>query len=326
MTQPPPCLTVRPVTLDDAETIAALIADVDLVDTGVADYGIDELREGLSNPAVDLPGGSWLGFAGDRLVVFAVIWEKTGDLVEVDHYVRDGFLDEGEHVLALALGRVAELARDQGLPSLVASLGLTPKSALAQGSLQATGWQSVRRHNVMSKPVSAATDPAPVIPAGVRVRNPEGEADLRIVHAIREAAFAEHYDSRPQTFEEWTAAGRDRHEKSLSWIASVLRDDGSAEDVGVLLSRYRDTTGWVRVLGVLAEARGRGIGTLLLRLAFHGFAAAGQDTVGLGVDTENVTGALAVYERAGMTRLYAVDTWKITVSAATSAELASADQ
>jgi ribosomal protein S18 acetylase RimI-like enzyme len=149
----------------------------------------------------------------------------------------------------------------------------------------------------------------------MRVRHPEGDADLRIAHAIHEAAFAEHYDSQPRTFEEWTAAGRGRHEQPVSWIASVLHEDGSAEDVGVVLSRYRDTMGWIRMLGVLAEARGRGIGSLLLRLAFHGFAEAGQDTVGLGVDTENATGALGVYERAGMTRLYAVDTWKITVSA-----------
>jgi hypothetical protein len=150
MTQPPPGLAVRPAAPDDLEAISALITEVDVAETGVADYGIEELREDLSNPAVDLPGESWLGFAGDRLVAFAVIWERKGDLAEIEHYVRDGFLDEGEHVLGLVLGRVAEIARNQGVPSLVASLGLTPKSALAQGPLAGAGWRRVRRYNVMA--------------------------------------------------------------------------------------------------------------------------------------------------------------------------------
>ena len=45
------------------------------------------------------------------------------------------------------------------------------------------------------------------------------------------------------------------------------------------------------------------------------FFERGEHSVGLGVDTGSDTGAFRLYERAGMTRLYAVDTWKITVSA-----------
>jgi GNAT superfamily N-acetyltransferase len=302
------------VTLDDAEEIAALIREIDLLDAGTADYGVDELREDLTKPFVDLPSGSWLAYSGGRLVCFGLIGDRGGrEGVEIDHYVLPGALEAGEYVLGLMLARAAAIATEHNLPEITAALGLTPASALAQGTLQRLGWQNVRRWNVMSKRV--AGDRPPAIPDGIAVRHPDGEADLRTIHAITDEAFAGHYDSHSQTYEEWLAAGRDRHEPSLSWIASIVRADGSARDVGVLLSRYRDTMGWVRVLGVLQSARGRGIGTLLLRLAFAGFAAAGQDTVGLGVDTENATGALGVYERAGMTRLYAVDSWKITVSA-----------
>ncbi|MGC0343559.1 ribosomal protein S18 acetylase RimI-like enzyme [Streptomyces sp. SLBN-8D4] len=57
-----------------------------------------------------------------------------------------------------------------------------------------------------------------------------------------------------------------------------------------------------------------GLGALLLRQAFAAFAARGRDTAGLGVDTENATGAPALYARNGMSVHYAVDTWEIVVS------------
>lgn len=42
-------------------------------------------------------------------------------------------------------------------------------------------------------------------------------------------------------------------------------------------------------------------------------AARGRDTVGLGVDTRNATGAPRLYERHGLTLHYAVDTWETVV-------------
>jgi ribosomal protein S18 acetylase RimI-like enzyme len=69
--------------------------------------------------------------------------------------------------------------------------------------------------------------------------------------------------------------------------------------------------GWVRNVGVVGSARGRGLGTFLLRTAFAEFARRGRDTVGLGVDTENATGALRLYEGLGMTLHFAADTWEL---------------
>jgi ribosomal protein S18 acetylase RimI-like enzyme len=51
---------------------------------------------------------------------------------------------------------------------------------------------------------------------------------------------------------------------------------------------------------VLPEYRQRGLGQALLRHTFAEFASRGFDAVGLGVDAENPTGAVRVYERAGM--------------------------
>ncbi|MFF1718105.1 GNAT family N-acetyltransferase [Streptomyces sviceus] len=72
--------------------------------------------------------------------------------------------------------------------------------------------------------------------------------------------------------------------------------------------------GWIRSLGIVRDARGRGLGGPLLRQAFAVFAARGRDAAGLGVDTENATGAPSLYARNGMSVHYAVDTREIAVS------------
>ncbi len=58
--------------------------------------------------------------------------------------------------------------------------------------------------------------------------------------------------------------------------------------------------GWVRVLGVKWPWRRRGLGLALLLHSFGELLRRGIRTVGLGVDAENLTGAVRLYERAGM--------------------------
>ena len=65
-------------------------------------------------------------------------------------------------------------------------------------------------------------------------------------------------------------------------------------------TRKRFDMGWVNALGVRTSRRRRGLGELLLRTAFAEFARRGETRVGLGVDTENETGATRLYERVGM--------------------------
>ena len=67
--------------------------------------------------------------------------------------------------------------------------------------------------------------------------------------------------------------------------------------------------GWVASLGVRAPWRRRGLGDALLRTAFHALHARGFRRAGLGVDAENPTGALRLYERAGMHQVARNDSW-----------------
>ena len=68
--------------------------------------------------------------------------------------------------------------------------------------------------------------------------------------------------------------------------------------------------GWVSVLGVRPRWRRRGLASALLLHAFGEFHRRGRKRVGLGVDAENTTGAVALYERVGMRPVRRFDTWE----------------
>jgi mycothiol synthase len=69
--------------------------------------------------------------------------------------------------------------------------------------------------------------------------------------------------------------------------------------------------GQIRSLGVRAAWRGRGLGQALLRAAFRELHSRGCRRVELGVDAENPTGALRLYERVGMHIARQADSWAL---------------
>jgi ribosomal protein S18 acetylase RimI-like enzyme len=56
---------------------------------------------------------------------------------------------------------------------------------------------------------------------------------------------------------------------------------------------------WIGDLAVRRPWRKRGLGSALVAGSLRAFAAAGFPYAALGVDAENLTGALAIYERLG---------------------------
>jgi GNAT superfamily N-acetyltransferase len=74
--------------------------------------------------------------------------------------------------------------------------------------------------------------------------------------------------------------------------------------VGVSLCRQHGydnpEVGWVNTLGVRRPWRKHGIGLALLRHSFCELYCRGRRMAGLGVDAQNLTGALRLYENAGM--------------------------
>ena len=126
------------------------------------------------------------------------------------------------------------------------------------------------------------------------------EGEERRVYDAEMASFADTWMFAPDPYESWLhwMVEEPSFDRSLWFVAE---QDG--ELAGIILSRAPENEpglGWVRILGVLPEHRRRGLGQALLSTYSPSSRTVGSSAVGLGVDAENPTGAVSVYERAGM--------------------------
>lgn len=175
--------------------------------------------------------------------------------------------------------------------------------------LEADGWRPVR-HNFRMLIELDTELPEPVWPQEIAIRSfRPGEA--RRVYEANNAAFAEEWYFDPFPFEEWCELnlGRPTFDPELWWLA----EDGE-ELAGFSLNGWNFSGephyGWVGSLGVLPAWRRRGLGEALLRHSFRDFRERGATRVGLGVDAQNETGAVRLYERVGMHVLRRNTTWE----------------
>ncbi|MBZ9597889.1 GNAT family N-acetyltransferase [Streptomyces yangpuensis] len=302
-------ITVRPAGPGDAADICALLNAVDVIEIGRPETDLGTVESDLNAPDVDLATDSWLAFEDGRLLAYAMVWADSGPgRVDGDHYVLPGH----DEAATLLLERMEARAREITGGTGTLKIQLNVKPTIDLGLLADRGYRTVRRYQVMTRPLSAAADPAPAAPAGLALRHcGDDEADRHRAHALVEETFAAHFGHVDRPYETWLDHIEGRSlDWSLVWIAS-LPGEG---DVAVLLTRDdRTSMAWVSHIGVRKEARGRGVGGFLLRHGFATYAARGRDTIGLGVDTLNATGALALYEAHGMTRHYGVDAWELAL-------------
>ncbi|MBW5483778.1 GNAT family N-acetyltransferase [Streptomyces bambusae] len=313
-------MLIRPATPDDAPAICALMNAVEVIETGRSETELAEVAADLTDPATDLARDSWFVLDEDRLIAYAVLWDggdgapasepaqDGGVRIDADHYVLPEAQDAGERLLELLEARALDRARAVGGGHAVLHLGLHSAPTFDTDRLHARGWRQVRRYHVMTRQLSPDADLPPAALPGLTLRDCRDEADRRRAHALVQESMAEHFDHRPRTYDQWlNLLGAQTIDWSLVWIASL---EGHG-DVGVAVTRdNRAAMGWVSTIGVRKEARGRGIGGHLLRHCFAGYAARGRDVIGLGVDTDNASNALALYEANGMAMEYAVVTWE----------------
>lgn len=149
-----------------------------------------------------------------------------------------------------------------------------------------------------------APPPPPVWPAGITVR-PMRTGEEAATFRAKDDAFADHWGHIDTPFEEafalWShhLASNPRHDPSTFFLA--LDGDDIA---GVALCVPQDDEfpdmAWIDSLGVRRPWRRQGLALALLQHSFGEFYRRGIKQVGLGVDASSLTGAVRLYEKAGM--------------------------
>lgn len=284
-------MNVRPATPDDFPALAAFLAEDETHLFGrPSRVGVADVTAWLSGP--DLSSDTWLFEEDDRLA--AVGWvekhDDTGIAIGVVHRERRG-RGLGSELVDRSETRLRALGVER-----VHAVTLAPDVA-AEPLLAGRGYREVRRFWEMT--IELGDDPPsdPQLPEGFRIE-PFSSELARAFHGALEEAFAEHWEFQPAPFEKWweRQIAKPDHDPSL-WF--LVRTD---EDV-VAATRNdpeRSGGGWIGAIGVCPAWRGRGLAKALLLHSFREFHRRGQRRVGLGVDSENATGATKLYESVGM--------------------------
>jgi mycothiol synthase len=281
---------LRELRVEDAERVAELF---------VAAFGsarqvdAEEIRSWIANDELE-PEHLRVLEADGAVVGYGDIWvqddEVALDVAAPGHW--EPFLDWAE----------AE-ARDRGVPVRA----YVPAEHELAAAVAARGYRLARSSYTMD--LELDDPPAAVLPEALSLRSFRPEDGERLRAALNEA-FADEWhwhEVSPSNFNEFYVKQR-YHDPSL-WLLAWDGDDLAGFVLATSGRGSEPELGWVGTLGVRPAWRRRGLGEALLRAAFAELYARGHRRVGLGVDTENVTGALRLYERVGMRPLHRNDNW-----------------
>lgn len=139
----------------------------------------------------------------------------------------------------------------------------------------------------------------PQLPQDITIEAVDLEGESKALHMLESESFAVHFGYIPLGHDNWLAekVAEPQLDRQGTFIAKV-----KGEPAGLLISsdaRSDLSGGWVDKLGVLEKFRGLGIGKLLLQWGIAHAAEKGYQTIGLGADTGNESGALKLYENQG---------------------------
>jgi ribosomal protein S18 acetylase RimI-like enzyme len=223
-----------------------------------------------------------------------------------------------------AVGQAREVGAARGLAVQQIDTGAFEGDERQHRWLAAGGFEQVRTWWQMKRPVTP--DEASLVPdpehwenAGVTVRlvecEPDGhpvEKDLRKVHDVLESAFTDHFNSKPETLDEFLhrLSQEPGHRWDHWWLAEL---DGE-EPVGALVATASDAAegpdgSYVAYIGTVEAARGRGVAKGLLRTVVADAAVRGRDRVTLEVDADSPTGADRLYRGMGWETSYVTQSW-----------------
>jgi mycothiol synthase len=291
---------VRPPEMDDLEAVHKLLEACDIADYGKPYITLDELRTEWQAPNFDMENDAWMVSApGGRVVGYADMGQREHTRVYALVRVLPEYVDRG---IVEPLFYLSEQWARQQIPQAKPEARITlnnftsSRNQKVQQLFEQLGMHEIRRHWRMEIELDEAP-PEPHWPERVFVRTFVPSRDERAVFDTDDEAFQDHWGHLPGNFEEWKhwTVERENFDPSLWFLAF----DG-VEMAGISLCTYQLDSGWVDTLAVRRPWRRMGLGMALLLHSFGEFYRRGTHKVGLGVDSQNLTGATRLYKRAGM--------------------------
>lgn len=274
---------------------------------------VDELQHEFASPDVDVNRDLqlWADAQGE-LCAYAECWiPEPGDVQDLHVWfvlrpdIRTSQVED--ELLAWAEARLKQVAQERNVSARLRSGSRDDQVGRLQ-LLQRHGF-SVDRH--FYRMARSLTDPIPTpqIPAGFVIRPLQGEAEVAAWVEMFNQSFIDHWNFHPMTVgdrQHWLTDST--YLPALDLVAVAPDGTFAAFCYGFINPDENDRTGkqegWIADLGTRRGFRRIGLGRAMLLTGLHTLKASGMNTALLGVDSENPSGALNLYQSVNFQRRY----------------------
>jgi ribosomal protein S18 acetylase RimI-like enzyme len=315
----PQGFTVRAADMRDVEIAFELFniwAQAVLKENDISDVNVvrEDWQTPKFNPATDIrlvfaPDGKLVGYMEAWTISQTPVHPNIWGRVHPDY----SGLGIGSYLLQWGEERVLQ-ALDRLEPDLrfAPRIGVPRPAVESKKFFEDNGYVYIRSFYDMLIEMDAPP-PAPEWSAGITLRSGTLDDAEALYRAFNES-FRDHYGHVEEPFEE----GFPRFKHFLEggdmdpsiWFLAMDGNEIAGFSVCRPESYSHPDSGYVNILGVRKPWRKRGLGLALLRHSFGEFYRRGKRKVMLGVDASSLTGALKLYESAGMHVYMAFDLYE----------------
>lgn len=297
----------------DSFKIASLINTCATVYQLDIETSVQELRKGFAAPGFDINRDLRLWCDSEQNVIgFGQLKIPTSNHSEentvylrfrVHPSVRNAALET--QIITWGLQRMQEVGQErQTRTKLCISVRESENDRIAL--LQQHGFVAERVFYRMERSLLQPI-PAPQFPSGFSLRHIEGDHEAEAWVEMFNQTFIDHWDFHPMTVELWHYYGTEPNYQLENDLVAVSENGTLAAFCYCEIDQEQhdrdgQNKGWINLLGTRRGFRGRGLGRAMLLAGLHRLRQLGVETVLLGVDSQNPSGALKLYQSVGFTQ------------------------
>jgi mycothiol synthase len=226
---------------------------------------------------------------------------------DVEGWVRPAWRRRGlgRALLHWTEARAGDVARVDGRPPRRALSSWPDEQQVGATTLYETeGYAIVRYGFLMVRDLADPVAPA-ALPDGLEIR-PVAETDHRRIWDADTEAFRDHWNTGERTDDDF-ASWFDKPELDTGlWRVAWDGDEVAGSVMAFIWPKENEVLGtkrgWLEHVSVRRPWRRRGLAGALIAESLHALRAAGMTEAALGVDAENPSGAVHMYEAVGFSR------------------------